>query len=134
MYYNGTCDILGDCICNQSDLTGYWQNDGDNECNICVDDYYPATGGKVYCSDSQNTCGNHGVCNTTDGSCICDYNDEKGYWIGDRCNKYEEDYYGADCKIKCIKEDTYTDENNVGCNNKGVCDSSSGFVFVIMIQ
>ena len=39
---NGDCNNIGDCICKQNEIDGYWKDGEENKnCDVCKDNYYP---------------------------------------------------------------------------------------------
>ena len=59
-----------------------------------------------------------------DGSCLCNRDINLGFWKGSTCNRYDDNYYGTDCKTYC--NDTIGDNSrncfNGSCNDQGICE------------
>ena len=108
----------------KTEISGVWKDDEDgNKCNVCQDNYYPSSNDGEFqactnfCSDTDKTCGNNGVCNTDNGLCVCNRTDDLGYWDGTFVVIVSKDYYGEDCKTEC---------NQSTCGIGSFCNQDDG--------
>eukprot|EP00760_Papus_ankaliazontas_P031685 PhM_4_TR5403/c0_g1_i1/m.69563 len=103
---HGTCKNDGTCLCTSNAEAGFWQG---TACNTCHK-YYGGASCNVPCPMANgNRCNAHGVCvyaGTSTPYCLCDMNDNDGYWTGVACTSCGRAYTLSDgCKPEAVDEE-----------------------------
>jgi hypothetical protein len=88
----GVCTANFECDCS----TVYTSSYAPPFCDKCLPNYY-GSGCSKYCL-ARSQCLNRGDCDSY-GNCKCFYSKDKGFFVGSRCSKCADGFFGISCNI-----------------------------------